>query len=195
MSGILEQLTQHLSGNALDSLSQSIGADRSQTQTALTAALPLLVGALAKNAAKPDGAAALAGALQRDHDGSILDNVSGALANPNLDNGRGILKHVFGGKDAAVTAGLSKATGLQGDQTSKMMAALAPLVLGSLGKARGAQNLSADGLSSLLAGEQKNLQSNQSGVGGLLSGLLDRDGDGEIMDDVASGLMGRLFRK
>ena len=193
MSGILDQLTQQLTGSALSSLSESIGADQAQTKTALSAALPVLLGALAKNAAKPDGAEALSQALTRDHDGSILDDLAGAMRTPNLSDGQGILKHVLGGREQNVTAGLAKASGLGGDQTAKMLQTLAPLVLGSLGRARAQNNMGADALSSLLAGEKKQIQASKPGMEGLLSGLLDKDGDGQIIDDVASSLLGRLF--
>ena len=127
MSDLLDQLTSQLSGDALESLSRSLGADRGQTQSAMTAALPVLLGALAKNAARPSGAESLDNALARDHDGSILDNLSGAISSPNLSDGTGILQHVFGGRRDQVTNGLSRASGLQNDQMAKLLATLAPL--------------------------------------------------------------------
>ena len=55
-----------------------------------------ILGAMANNASKPGGADSLLGALQKDHDGSILDNLGGFLGQPNTDDGNGILGHVFG---------------------------------------------------------------------------------------------------
>ena len=193
MSGLLDQLTSQLSGDALESLSRSIGADRGQTQSAMTAALPVLLGALAKNAAQPSGAEALHKALDRDHDGSILDNLSGALSSPNLTDGEGILKHVLGGRRDQVTSGLSKASGLGGDQVGKMLATLAPLVLGSLGRAKRTQGMGIEDLSNMLGSERKQMESREPALGGFLTGLLDRDGDGSIIDDLAGGALGRLF--
>jgi len=66
-----------IAGPALGQISGQIGADPQSTQTAVSAALPLLLGALARNASQPGGAEALAGALGRDHDGSVLDHVAG----------------------------------------------------------------------------------------------------------------------
>ena len=193
MSGLLDQLTHQLSGNALESLSRSIGADQSQTQSAMAAALPLLLGALAKNAAKPDGAQALDRALSKDHDGSILDDLSNAIRSPNLADGQGILKHVLGGRRDQVETTLSKASGLQGDQVAKMLATLAPLVLGSLGRAKRSSGMGVDDLTSMLSRERNSMESREPALGGLLAGLLDRDGDGSVMDDLASGVLGRLF--
>lgn len=193
MAGLVDQLTQHLSGDALESLSRSLGADRGQTESAVTAALPVLVGALARNAAKPEGSEALFKALTRDHDGSILDDLGSAVSRPNLDDGNGILKHVLGGRRDNVATGLSKATGMGDDQIGKMLATLAPLVLGSLGRASRSSGMGAKDITDMLSGEQKSLESRAPDMGGFLSGLLDRDGDGSIIDDIAGGAIGRLF--
>ncbi|MDH3224493.1 MAG: DUF937 domain-containing protein, partial [Gemmatimonadota bacterium] len=193
MPGLLDQLAGQLSGDALESLSSTIGADQKQTQSAMAAALPLLLGALAKNAAKPKGAEALDKALARDHDGSIFDNLSGALRSPNLEDGQGILKHVLGGRRDQVESSLSKASGLGGDQVTKMLATLAPLVLGSLGRAKRSSGMGVEDLSNMLNEERNAMESKEPALGGLLRGLLDRDGDGSILDDLAGGALGRLF--
>lgn len=193
MSQLLDQLTSQLSGDALESLSRSLGADRNQTQSAMSAALPVLLGALAKNAAQPSGAESLHHALDRDHDGSILDNLSSAISSPNLTDGNGILKHVLGGRRDQVTTGLSKASGLGSDQVTKMLATLAPLVLGSLGRAKRSKGMGIEDLSSMLGQERSAMESKEPALGGLLTGLLDRDGDGSIIDDLAGGALSRLF--
>lgn len=193
MSQLLDQLTSQLSGDALESLSRSLGADRNQTQSAMSAALPVLLGALAKNAAQPSGAESLHNALERDHDGSILDNLSGAISSPNLTDGDGILKHVLGGRRDQVTTGLSKASGLGSDQVTKMLATLAPLVLGSLGRAKRTRGMGTEDLSNMLGQERSAMETKEPALGGLLTGLLDRDGDGSIMDDLAGGVLGRFF--
>lgn len=80
MAGLLDLVSQQLSGSTVQRLSQQIGADPASTQKALSAALPLLVGGLARNAThSPQGAQSLARALDRDHDGSVLDNLGGLL--------------------------------------------------------------------------------------------------------------------
>ena len=192
MSGLIDQLTQQLSGNALESLSRSLGADRGQTQNAMTAALPILVGALARNASKPGGAEALHKAISRDHDGSILDDIAGAVSSPNLSDGQGILKHVLGGRNQNVQQGVAKASGLGNDQVGKMLATLAPLVLGSLGRAKNTGGgMGIDDLANMLNGERQTMEKETSGLGGMLAGLLDQDGDGSIIDDIAGKLFGR----
>ncbi|MGI9627099.1 MAG: DUF937 domain-containing protein [Longimicrobiales bacterium] len=193
MSGLIDQLTQQLSGNALESLTRSLGAKPKQTESALSASLPILLGALARNAQKPEGAEGLFNALSKKHDGSILDNLTNAVSAPDLEDGSGILKHVLGGRRETVETGVAKASGLGPDQVKKMLATLAPLVLGSLGRAKQSKGMGIEDLTNMLSGEQQAMEAKDSKVGGILAGLLDKDGDGSIMDDLAGGMLGRLF--
>ena len=57
MPSIFDSVTQQLSGANLTQLSQQIGADEATTSQAMQAALPMLLGGLARNASNPEGAA------------------------------------------------------------------------------------------------------------------------------------------
>ncbi len=198
MPSIMDLLTQQLGSNAASDLSQKLGADRAKTETAMAAALPVLLGALARNASKPEGAESLNRALERDHDGSVLDNLSGFLNNPDENTGNGILKHVLGNRRQSVEAGLSKTTGLDPNGVGKLMTMLAPVVMGTLGRAKRQQGLDPKGLAAALGTERQQLEQRSPGLGGL-AGLLDADGDGQVLDDVmgkvGKGLLGRLFSR
>ena len=54
MSSIFHTVTQALGGANLTQLSQHIGANEGATQQAIQAALPMLLGGLARNASNPD---------------------------------------------------------------------------------------------------------------------------------------------
>ena len=77
MSNILDMLSLHLSQEQVQAISKKIGASPEQTQTAIQAALPTLLGALGRKAEGPGGAEQVHAALSRDHDGSIVDNLGG----------------------------------------------------------------------------------------------------------------------
>jgi len=62
--------SQLLQGGAPQQIAGQIGASADQTRDAIGAALPMLLGALGRNAQEPQGAADLFGALQRDHAGA-----------------------------------------------------------------------------------------------------------------------------
>jgi hypothetical protein len=186
MSSLLETLSgQLLGGDTVGQLSRTIGADEGATTKALAGALPILLGGLAGNSSRSQGASSLASALDRDHDGSVLDDIGGFLQGGASASGAGILGHVFGGRQPAVEQSLSRSSGLSGAQVSQLLAMVAPLVMGFLGREKRSQGFDAGQLASMLGGERDEMARRQPKAMGALAGLLDSDGDGSIMDDVA----------
>ncbi len=200
----MDMLQSQLSGGLVDQLSQQIGgADREQTATAASGIVTTLVSALARNAASQDGAAALSNALDRDHDGGILENLMGMLSgnvqpqNERAANGAGILNHILGDRQGGVSNMVSQMSGLNNNQTSQLMTMLAPIVMGMLGKTKRENGLDEGGLASLLNGTVSQ-QQNSNPTMALVTQFLDSDGDGSIMDDVANmgmKFLGGLFKK
>lgn len=199
MSSLIEMLSgQLLDGGTVSQLSRAIGADEGATTKALSGALPMLLGGLAGNA-QGQGAASLASALDRDHDGSILDDIGGFLQGGGRGvNGAGILGHVFGSKKPTVEQSIGASSGLSGAQVSRLLAMVAPLVMGFLGKQKRSQGLDAGALASMLGGARDEMKRAQPQAMGALAGLLDSDGDGSVMDDVAelgSSILGGFLKK
>lgn len=206
MSDLTGLIGQALQGNVLSQLSQQIGANEQQTQSAAMAAIPMILGGLKRNAATPEGASALASALQNDHDGSILDDLGGFLGgtfqNQRATNGAGILGHILGGQQNNVQQGLSQASGLDLSQIAKLLPLLAPIVMGALGRSQRQQTQqpqqSGGGLLDMLTGATSNArQQAPSGALDMLSGFLDADGDGDVKDDLlkqaGSSILGKIF--
>ena len=180
----------------IQQVSQQVGAKPQQVNQAVSAGVPLLVSALARNASNTGGASALLGALDRDHDGSVLDDVIGFLGNSGSSPGEAILGHVLGGKKQGVEQAIGQASGLDMAQAGKILAMVAPLIMGALGKQKRQQGFDAGGLMDMLGGERQRVESQQPEVGGLLGKLLDQDGDGQISDDLAKAgmsVLGSLF--
>ncbi|HMR63201.1 MAG TPA: DUF937 domain-containing protein [Anaerolineae bacterium] len=181
MSDLLNMLAGQLGQQNVQQISHTLGADQSTTEQAINAALPLLINALGRNAESPAEAQALTHAVKRDHDGSILDNLSSQLTQQStLADGNAILGHVLGAKRNNVETGISQATGLDQGSTSQLLMMLAPVVLGALGKQQQQQGLDADGIAGLLKQER---QETESSLGGFAR-LLDLDGDGDVSDDI-----------
>lgn len=192
---MLDMLQQQLGGDAVKQISAQLGTDHGATQTAIAAALPMLVGALARNAQDPAQAGALANALSKDHDGSILNDVAGYLGRGGTGaDGSGILGHVLGGRTDAVATGLSQASGIDPAKATALLSMLAPLVMGALGKAQRQGSLDPGGLASMLGREHQQAMDAAPGVMGMLGKFLDRNNDGSILDDVG-GLLGKAFGK
>ena len=192
MGDLTQLLMQQLSGGGLSQISQQIGADEQTTGSAMSAALPLLLTALANNASKPDGAQALHQALAEDHDGSILNDVPGFLNNPQAANGAGILGHVLGSQQPAVTQGLAQNTGLNGAQVGQLLQIAAPLLMGAVGQQQQQQGLDTNGLSSLLGGQQQMVQQSNPDMMSMLNSLLDTNRSGSALDEIL-GMVGKLF--
>lgn len=174
---------------------QQLGINESQAQTAVGAAIPFLLSALNKNAQSGDSNG-IANALNR-HDGSILDNLSGFLEQGgNMQDGLGILGHILGGKQETVANNLSKQTGLDSGQIIKILALVAPIVMGFLGKQKQAQGVQSDGIAGLLGGLVGGTNQAAGGINlGGFEKLLDQDGDGKLDASDVMGLLGGFFKK
>ena len=184
MNAITQIVTQHLSGGAARTIAQRFGISESTANTAIQMAVPLILTAIARNASQPQEAQSLHQAVATDHDGSILDNVMGYLGNPQSANGAGILRHVFGGQRPVVENNLAQATGMDQSSAGGLLETLAPLVMGSLGKAQQQEGLDASGLSNLLNSQQQQAEANAPNAMSVLSSMFDRNNDGSSMDDL-----------
>ncbi|HEY3387448.1 MAG TPA: DUF937 domain-containing protein [Saprospiraceae bacterium] len=189
---VIELLQGQLDGNLIHQLTNQIGAESpEQTEAAANGIISTLVAGLNKNAATPEGANALVSAIDRDHDGSLLEDVAGfvfgnrQVSNASTLNGAGILGHILGGKQSGAVDMISKATGLDSGQIMKLMISLAPMVLAALGKARKQEGVGTQNISDLLSGSVRS-QVNKNSEMGLLTRFLDADGDGSVMDDIAN---------
>jgi len=210
MSGILDLLNSDIGKTLISGVAGQTGQPADKTSSLLTMALPVLMGAMKRNAATPEGAAGLMGALEK-HDGSILDNLGG-LFNGGVDNnvmqdGAGILGHVLGGSKDNVANALAQKSGMDMGSVMQVLSVAAPIVLGYLGKEKRQQNISdQNGIGNLLGGllgGGATANKQQS----MIESLLDGNNDGSILDDVAGmvlgggkkgglgGLLGGLFGK
>ena len=196
-NSLLEGLMSQLEGGGIDAISRQVGVSRDQAMQVASGALPALLGGLDRNSQDPAEAAALAGALDRDHDGSVLDDVAGFLGQgSSAASGAGILGHIFGSRQGSMENALGKMSGLDAGSVGQILTMLAPLVMGMLGREKRSKGLDIGGLTDLLGGERRTAQQRAPQAFDMLGGLLDSDGDGQVMDDVAKiggGLLGGLF--
>jgi hypothetical protein len=133
-------------------------------------------------------------ALVRDHDGSVLEQPAALPDGAGLRDGEAILGHILGDRRAVAEQGVSRASGLDLAKVGPLLAMLAPLVMGALGRTRAEQGLDPDGLTRVLGNEREELGARAPGILGAVGRLLDRDNDGSALDDVGgllSGLFGR----
>lgn len=194
MNDLLGTLSEQVGGQVARQISTQLGTDVETTESAINTALPMLLGAISRNAATQDGAASLNNALDK-HDGTILDDVMGAVTDQDrVMDGTKILGHIFGSRQENVQQGLGKLSGLDAENSAQLMAMLAPVVMGALGQAKQSGGLDADGIAMLLGGQRERIDNSLGSFGR----LLDFDGDGSMVDDVVdmgSKLLGGMFGK
>ena len=198
-SDLLGSLVQQLGGDGIAEIARSVGVRGGDVTKVLGGAMPAMMAGLTRNAASSGGADALSGALDRDHDGSVLNDVMGYLGGGgNVVDGAGILGHVFGGRQPRVEQAVSRSSGVDTGSVAKIMAMMAPLVMGSLGRAKREQGLDAPGLAAALGQQERFARKASPSAVDLFTNLLDSDGDGDSMDDIAkigTGLLGKLFTR
>lgn len=206
MFSLQDLLGQQQGSEAVEQISQQVGAQPSAVNSAIQMALPMILNQMANNAATPQGAQDLNTALEQDHaGGGVLDNLGGlgslifggqqqqAAPPPPQANAGGILEHIFGNRQGRVAEQVSNNTGLGMGQVAQILMFLAPIVMGYMGRQKQQQNMNADDLSGWLGGQQQQIQ--QSPQGGFLNSILDRDGDGSTMDDIASMAMNYMTNR
>ncbi|MEN9613013.1 MAG: hypothetical protein RLZZ628_3827 [Bacteroidota bacterium] len=241
---LMKLLQGQLTEQVIGQLSQQHDLPKQQTGQAANAIMSVLMGGLAKNAATPQGAAALDKALDKHHDGSVLENIMGMLGggaqqNPALPasgfdaggllgsilgggggaagnilgsilgggsstpakatDGAGILGHILGAQQNGTIAKIAAMLGIDQGKILAMMLQLAPMIMGVLGQQKQAQGLGASALSSILASSVSGAsQSGKNPFIGIATSMLDKNGDGNITDDLMNmgkGLLGNMFKK
>jgi hypothetical protein len=205
---ITDDIYSQLQDGHLGRIGEQLGIPPDQAQTAVAAALPLLVGALGRNAQQPQGASSLFEALGRDHAGSDVGSALGSALGGGGQGGS-ILGHIFGRRQDNATNGLGAATGLGNERAGALLRLLAPVVMAYLAKKMYDRRHAGDaaavpespvtdaaatpnpgGLASMLGRENVNI-AQRGGIGSkLLGAVLDRDHDGDVdFSDLAGAAM------
>lgn len=190
MSNLVDGILAQLGPAGVTQIAKSLGVDEDVMGPAVAAAIPAIIGGMARNASDPQGAESLSSALD-DHNPSIFDGLGGLLGGGSgLADGAKILGHVFGNRRPNVESNLANQSGLNIDVIMKLLPILAPLVMGYLSREKQDRGLDAGGLGSVLGQERQAAERRQPGLGGLAS-ILDADGDGSIIDDVLGKITGQ----
>lgn len=179
-NSLTDELMGQLQGAPLQNMAQQLGMDTAQTEQAVSTALPVLLGALGGNNSgdQPQGAmdmlggagGGLAGMLGGM--GGVGGMLGGLLGGGQASGGSGadILGQIFGGQHKEVESGVAQATGL-GANAGQLLQMLAPIVMAFL-----AQRAQAGGQGQAMGAEAQQ----GAGVGGMLGGMLDQNGDGKL---------------
>jgi hypothetical protein len=185
----------------LQIISEQIGADQQQTSTAATQVFSALSNALAHNTTSESGLNAFISALDRDHDGSILDNLSENISmlwenqpSNKATNGSGIIHHILGTQQDAIAQNISQNSGLSMNQVLQLLPILAPIVMGVLGKVKNKGGLDISDLIAIISGNPQ--QNNSGNIGDLIQTVLkgntsSHQNSGDLVGNILGGLFGK----
>lgn len=149
---LIDLITGNAGNQVASQAENKFGISKNQVIALLAVAAPLVISYLRKKSQDdPNEAEALNNALDKDHDGSILDDPSQVEARQ--AEGGSILSHIFGGDKANVENQLSQNTGISMDKIGPILGMLAPLIMGYIGKQKQSSGVtSGGGLGDLLGG-------------------------------------------
>lgn len=189
ISDILAQM------GGLQAMARELGVSETQAAEGAQALMPAILGGFKKQAqAQPSALGGLSGLLEKLGGGGLLDSVLSPEPT-NVASGNDVLGQIFGSKDVSRTVAQNAAThtGLDVGMLKKMLPMLAMVAAGMMAKrgaagAGGSSASPAGGLGGGLGGMLGGLLGGQSGgaanAGGGLAGMLDMNGDGNVLDDI-----------
>ncbi len=185
---LLDLVQQQLGAGGTEQIASQIGADPSTTQSAIQAAVPMILGGMAGNARNPEGASAISSMLgQSGGLGGIGGMLGGLLGGGGGGGIGGMLGGLLGQHQDTVQNGVQQASGLNGDQTKKLLMILAPIALAAVAhqhaqsqqavagaESGGGADLDGNGIPDVLEQQAREAQAqSNSHVGGLIGKILD----------------------
>ena len=194
---LLDLLTGNAGNQVATQAENKFGVSKNQIIALLAVAAPLVISYLRNKSQDSNEAEALNSALDRDHDGSILNDPSQAEARQT--EGGSILDHIFGGQKASVENQLSQNTGISMDKIGPILSMLAPIIMGYIGQQKQQNNVNAGGLGDLLGGilggASQQAQTQQSNpltdiLGSVLGGGGQQQSSGNVLGDILGGVLG-----
>ena len=166
---LLQTVQQYLGKSDINQISDRLGVDPQTTESAVSAALQMIVGGMARHAASPDGAATVQEAAATHEDAA--DDVQATVqAAPAVERG-GLLNKIFGSHKPSVQEGVQQASGLDLGKVKQLLSMLAPLVLSAFAR-RQNSNQQSGNIAGDLQEEAQDARDRMPHLGGFLGQLL-----------------------
>ncbi|RXM40560.1 hypothetical protein BOQ62_05365 [Chryseobacterium sp. CH21] len=194
---LIDLLTGNTGNQVAEQAENKFGISKNQVIALLAVATPLIISYLRNKSQDAKEAEALNSALDKDHNGSILDDAS--QIESRQAEGGSILGHIFGDQKSNVENQLSQNTGISIDKIGPILAMLAPVVMGYIGQQKQQSNVGAGGLGDLLGGILGNAsnqaQAQQSNplndiLGSVLGGGGQAQSSGNPLNDILGSVLG-----
>lgn len=169
MANFIENLMENYGPEISKQLSGKLGIEQNVAMELIPQVAPLIIGGLKKQSETRGGADRVNHILNKYGNESVLDNIGDVFASgaqeEKPDPGLGGLLGDSGFKAADM---LGSKFNLDSSLVKKVIPMLAPIILGALTRKRDKEGVGATGIAA----------------------LIDQDGDGQVLDDVAGFVMG-----
>lgn len=148
MLPLFEMLANAQNGNGMEALSRQFGLSQQQTQSAIEALMPAFSQGLKRNASDPYGLGSFLQAMASGQHAKYFEDASRAFSPQGVDEGNGILGHLFGSKELsrAVAGQAAQATGIGQEVLKQMLPVIASMIMGGLFKQSTGQMQAASGM-------------------------------------------------
>jgi hypothetical protein len=136
MQPLYDMLANAQNGAAFEQMARQFGLSQEQARAAVEALTPAFSQGLKRNASDPYGLGAFLQALSTGQHAKYFEDASRAFSPQGMEEGNGILSHLFGSKELsrAVAAQAAAATGIGQETLKQMLPALAAMIMGGLYK-------------------------------------------------------------
>ena len=172
MPGFIDEFMGTLGPEVTKQLSKNLGLKKNVATQVVPQLIPMILGGLRKQKDEYGGEARVDHILNKYGSSSVLDNIGGLFSQKvNDESTDPRLGGLLGESGVQATDMIANKFKLDSGVASKLIPMLAPVVLGVLTQKRDAQGVGSSGIAA----------------------LLDQDGDGSILDDVAGFLMQGLL--
>lgn len=168
MANFIDEFMKTLGPQVTKELSSKMNINQNIAKKLLPQIAPLILGGLKRQKDNFGGAERVDHILNKYGSASALENIAGIFTKGVKEkNPDPALGGLLGNSGLQAVSLLTKQFNLKGDQAKQLIPMLAPIILGALTKKRDADGVGSSGIAA----------------------LLDQDGDGSILDDVAGFLM------
>jgi OOP family OmpA-OmpF porin len=155
-TNLLEMMSSSIGKQLVEQASGFLGASESNVKSAVSAALPTLLGGLMQKAATPSGASDLMRLLDTPELRRMPMNIGSYLGGGErttslLSLGSSLMSQLFGDKVGSLVSSIASSSGLKTSAASNLMALAAAMVLGFLKNLVRHRGLDANQLASMLA--------------------------------------------
>lgn len=160
MDNLLALVSEQINPDFISKASDLIGESEDSTQSAVTAMLPALMGAVAQKGSTEGGAADLMQMLSNQSGvGGTIENVADILGDAEssrglLDSGNSLVSGLLGDNVGGMVGMIARFAGIGEESSSKLLGLVMPLVMSVLGKKALGSGLDVGSLMGLLGGQK-----------------------------------------